>query len=162
MAHEVYQREDGTLGVRIPDTVWNAFNERENVGNVTIDGTGARQEAVLALGCGDLFSFEADITFSEGTRSFGLRVNENEDTALGYQFIFPVAENRYVFEGSPNFPWFNVMNIGLERPIGTLYVDGVALNVRMYERPGEALSIFATDGVVEVRNVSIARGLKEV
>lgn len=180
VAHEVYQREDGTLGVRIPDTVWNAFNERENVGNVTIDGTGARQEAVLALGCGDLFSFEADITFSEGTRSFGLRVNENEDTALGYQFIFPVAENRYVFEGSPNFPWFNVMNIGLERPIkleagrnyhlqlivddtiGTLYVDGVALNVRMYERPGESLSIFATDGVVEVRNVSIARGLKEV
>ena len=127
-----------------------------------------------------MFSFEADITFSEGTRSFGLRVNENEDTALGYQFIFPVAENRYVFEGSPNFPWFNVMNIGLERPIkleagrnyhlqlivddtiGTLYVDGVALNVRMYERPGESLSIFATDGVVEVRNVSIARGLKEV
>lgn len=39
----------------------------------------------------------------------------------------------------------------------TLYVDGVALNVRMYERPGESLSIFATDGVVEVRNVSIAR-----
>ena len=68
-----------------------------------------------------------------------------------------------MFEGSPNFPWFNVMNIGLERPIkleagrnyhlqlivddtiGTLYVDGVALNVRMYERPGESLSIFATD-----------------
>ena len=56
------------------------------------------------------------------------------------------------------------MNIGLERPIGleaghtyhirlvvddtigTLYVDGVALNVRMYERPGESLGVFATDG----------------
>ena len=43
------------------------------------------------------------------------------------------------------------MNIGLEAghtyhirlvvddTIGTLYVDGVALNVRMYERPGESL-----------------------
>ena len=30
--------------------------------------------------------------------------------------------------------------------IGTLYVDGVALNVRMYERPGESLGVFATDG----------------
>lgn len=29
VAHEVYQREDGTLGVRIPDTVWNAFRARE-------------------------------------------------------------------------------------------------------------------------------------
>ena len=44
--------------------------------------------------------------------------------------------------------------------IGTLYVDGVALNVRMYERPGESLGVFATDGTVEVRNASIARGLK--
>lgn len=70
------------------------------------------------------------------------------------------------------------MNIGLERPIasrrgirttsvsssttpsGTLHVDGVALNVRMYERPGESLGVFATDGTVEVRNASIARGLK--
>ena len=89
-----------------------------------------------------------------------------------------MAENRYVFEGSPNLPWFNVMNIGLERPIGLeaghtyhirlvvddtigkLYVAGVALNVRMYERPGESLGVFATDGTVEVRNASIARGLK--
>lgn len=74
-----------------------------------------------------------------------------------------MAENRYVFEGSPNLPWFNVMNIGLEAghtyhirlvvddTIGTLYVDGVALNVRMYERPGESLGVFATDGTVEVR-----------
>ena len=29
MAHEVYQREDGTLGVRIPETVWNAFDKEE-------------------------------------------------------------------------------------------------------------------------------------
>ena len=66
----------------------------------------------------------------------------------------------------------HVMNIGLEAghtyhirlvvddTIGTLYVDGVALNVRMYERPGESLGVFATDGTVEVRNASIARGLK--
>ena len=77
-----------------------------------------------------------------------------------------MAENRYVFEGSPNLPWFNVMNIGLEQPIGleaghtyhirlvvddtigTLYVDGVALNVRMYERPGASLGVFGTAGPV--------------
>lgn len=63
------------------------------------------------------------------------------------------------------------MNIGLERPIGLeaghtyhirLVVDDTigTLYVRMYERPGESLSVFATDGTVEVRNASIARGLK--
>lgn len=63
------------------------------------------------------------------------------------------------------------MNIGLERPIGLeaghtyhirLVVDDTigTLYVRMYERPGESLGVFATDGTVEVRNASIARGLK--
>ena len=135
---------------------------------------------VLADHCGDLYSFEADVTFSEGTRSFGLRVYRDEDAERSYQFIFPVAENRYVFEGSPNFPWFNCMNIGLERPIdlvpgrqyhirmivddtiATLYVDGVALNARMYQRPGDALSMFVTDGELSIRNATIARGLREV
>ena len=37
MAHEVYQREDGTLGVRIPDTVWNAFEEGEKAEDMVID-----------------------------------------------------------------------------------------------------------------------------
>ena len=32
MAHEVYQKEDGTLGVRIPETVWNAFDKEEKEG----------------------------------------------------------------------------------------------------------------------------------
>ena len=179
--HEVYQRTDGTLGVRIPDTVWDAFNEREQiVTNAVFDGTDARRNAVLAEGCGDLYSFEADVMFSEGTRSFGLRVYRDEASERGYQFIFPIGEHRYVFEGSPNFPWFNCMNIGLERPIelvagreyhiqlivddtiATLYVNGVALNARMYQHPGDALSMFVTDGTLTVTNATISRGLKEV
>ncbi|MDE8376849.1 hypothetical protein PCK04_27960, partial [Klebsiella pneumoniae] len=75
--------------------------------NAVIDGTDARRNAVLAEGCGDLYSFEADVMFSEGTRSFGLRVYRDEASERGYQFIFPIGEHRYVFEGSPNFPWFN-------------------------------------------------------
>lgn len=135
-------------------------------------------KAFMEETCGDLYSFEADITFGEGTRSFGIRVLEKEETAQSYQFIFPVGENRYVFEKNPNCPWFGCMNIGLERPITlragetyhvrmilddtivTLYVNGVALNSRVYEKPGDALSIFVTDGTIEVSNISIARGLE--
>ena len=28
VAHEIYQREDGTLGCRVPQTVWDAFKEK--------------------------------------------------------------------------------------------------------------------------------------
>ena len=104
---------------------------------------------------------------------------ENEKTAQSYQYIFPVGENKYVFEKNPNWPWFGCMNIGLERPITlgagetyhvqmilddtivTLYVNGVALNSRIYEKPGDALSVFVTDGTMEIRNISIARGLDQ-
>lgn len=38
----------------------------------------------------DLFRFEADVEFSEGTRSFGLRFYENEETSQSYQYLFNV------------------------------------------------------------------------
>jgi beta-fructofuranosidase len=70
------------------------------------------------------------------------------------------------------------MNIGLERPlrfragenyrlrlivddtIATLYVNDVALNVRMYKRPGECLAFSVTDGTLAVSEISLAKGLK--
>lgn len=178
VAHEVYQRPDGTLGVKIPDTVWKAFTDREKIADIALNSPNERKEKVFARNCGDIFSFEADLSFSEGTRSFGIRVNENEGTGQSYQYIFPVGENKYVFEKNPNWPWFGCMNIGLERPIilsagekyhlqmivddtiVTLYVNGFALNSRMCEKPGETLSVFATDGKVNVRNISISTTLK--
>lgn len=61
------------------------------------------------------------------------------------------------FDKVPNCPWYRYDNRGLERPvvleddrvytleivvdstIATLYVDGVALNVRMYAKAGRSL-----------------------
>lgn len=177
--HEVYQREDGTLGCRPVDTLWDAFSPRDSIADVSLECPHGRREQILTRSTGDLYSFEADVKFGEGTRSFGLRLRKNEEDGRSYQFIFPVAENRYVFEGSPNWPWFTNMNIGAERPIeleagrtyhvqlvvddsiATIYVDGVALNVRMYVQTGDALAAFVTDGSLEMTHVSIARGLKE-
>ena len=103
---------------------------------------------------------------------------ENEETQQSYQYMFRAGENRYVFEKNPNWPWFDCMNIGLERPIelepgktyhvqmivddtiATIYVDGVALNARMYERPGDALSMFVTDGKLTVKNCSVNIGIR--
>ncbi|MDD3218754.1 MAG: GH32 C-terminal domain-containing protein [Lachnospiraceae bacterium] len=179
VAHEVCQRADGTLGVKIPDTVWNAFCNRRLISDFTIGEMGKKCEKIVENVCKDLYSFEADVCFSEGTRTFGIRVKENEENQQAYQYMFHVAENRYVFEKNPNWPWFDCMNIGLERPItltagtsyhvqlivddtiSTLYVNGVALNARMYTQPGDALSLFVTGGKLEVSNCSIAHDIKK-
>ena len=70
------------------------------------------------------------------------------------------------------------MNLGLERPIplvpgekyhvvllvdgsiATLYVDGVAMNARMYQKEGEELCLFVSGGSAAVENAVISRELK--
>ena len=122
--------------------------------------------------------FEADVEFSEGTRSFGLRFYENEETSQSYQYLFNIEENRYRFEKSPNMPWPANQNIGLERPIrleagkkyhiqmilddtiATIYVDGVALNTRFYQKFGQSLSLFVTDGTLTVTNAGLSKTIK--
>ena len=47
MAHEVYQKEDGTLGVRIPETVWNAFDKEEKKDDFVIDTPTKSSEVVV-------------------------------------------------------------------------------------------------------------------
>lgn len=175
VAHEVYQHKDGSLGVKPPDTVWNAFPPGERVPDVSIRTIDCRKEIILARDCGDLFRFEADVVFKKGTRNFAIKLLENEKTGEGYQFVFAIGENRYYFEKTPNYPWYQCMNIGLERPIimeadeilhirlivddtiATLYVNDVALNTRMYTTPGECLGVYVTDGALDIKNILISR-----
>jgi len=118
------------------------------------------------------------VEFSEGTRSFSLQLLENSMTGEAYHFKFFIGENRFVFDKIPNQPWFQCMNIGLERPlslhagekyhlclivddtIATLYVNDIALNTRMYKHLGDCVSLGVTDGTLEISNAQIARGLK--
>ena len=106
-------------------------------------------------------------------------ISEDDDKGESYQFVFNVTEDRYVFEKKPNWPWPANQNIGLERPlelvpgkkynikmivddtIATIYVDGVALNARAYKRPGESLSLFASEGSLKVTNCKVTTGLKK-
>ena len=176
--HQLYQREDGTLGCAMPDTVRAAFVEGENLEDVTLAASPARQEKVLREDGGDFFKLELDVSFQEGTSTFGLRFYGNQETGESYQYLFHVGENRVIFEKSPNWPWPDEQNIGQERPIhlepgktyhvdlivddpiATLYVDGVALNARAYRKFGTAVSAFATDGTVELKNITLSRDLK--
>ena len=179
MAHEVYQREDNSLGVRIPQTVWDAFQDAKKTEEFVLNTPDKLSEKIIERDTGDIFRFEADICFTEKTRSFGVRFYEDEESGESYQYIFHIPENRFVFEKNPNWPFPANQNIGLERPIdlipgnsyhismivddtiATLYVDGVALNARAYKKMGGSLSVFASEGAVQVSGCSVAKGLKE-
>jgi beta-fructofuranosidase len=44
--------------------------------------------------------------------------------------------------------------------IATLYVDGVALNTRLYAKAGQALAVYVVDGTLTVENAVLAAGLQ--
>lgn len=181
VVHEVYQREDGTLGVKPPDGVAHAFLQKDSLTNIPLllSSQDSCVEACLTQDTGNLFKFNADVVFSADTRSFGIRLFEDETTGEAYEFIFRIAEQRVLFDKTPNLPWFRCMNRGLERPlrleadrtyhiqiivddtIATLYVEGVALNTRMYAKAGQALAIYVVDGNLRVENAVLETGLKQ-
>ena len=131
------------------------------------DGHGLAEIAVCA-DSGDPFRWETTLRFEPGTRSFALRLFEDPVTGDGYVFQFDVGEQRLVFDRRPNYPWNRYDNKGLERPlslrpdvdhtiqviaddtIATVYVDGVALNARMYAKAGTSLAVQVIDGTLVI------------
>ncbi len=179
MAHELYQRKDGTLGVKPPQEVWNAFGAKQRLSDRQIISGGVRKEAVLAQRCGGLFCLEVTVCFTVQPKDFGIRFYENRENGQSFQYRFLPGESRVVFEKNPNWPWYQCMNLGLERPvclgggkdyhirllvddtIATLYVDGVGLNARFYARPGDDISLFVTDGTVTIKDIHFSNTLQE-
>lgn len=172
--HELYQREDGTLGVGPVTELWNAFTQWNKVEYPVLETVDAKKEYVVENEMGKITAWEADCSFEEGTRSFSIKFYEDSELGVAYEYQFHVAENRLRFDKSPNYPWYQCLNIGLERhillnagenyhiqfivdrDIATLYVNGTALNARLGEQPGSRLSVTVTDGKLYIKNARIS------
>ena len=177
--HEVFQREDGTLGVKPLDSVMEAFSGWEDLFNPCMKTIDTKQESVLCEEAGVLTALETYLTFKEGTREISIKFYEDLETGVSYEYRFYVEENRIVFNKCPNYPWYQCFNIGLERSIvlnageeyhiqlivdndiATLYVNGTALNVRLCDRPGNALSITVMNGAIKTRGTKISTEINQ-
>ena len=179
MAHEIYQRPDGSLGCKIPDSVLEAFAAPEVVAkDARIETVQSSKELPLAEIPNKFCKFEAHLRFGKGTRAFGVRINEDVAVGDAYDFRFLAGENRLVFDKIPGSSENRIDNKGLERPIqlvpgkeylmsvivdddiATIYMDGVALNVRMYNAKGTAISLYVTDGSLEIREANLSTKLQ--
>lgn len=173
--HEIYQRKDGTLGVKMPEQLPQLIGKRDmqirdSISLSRIDGG---LETVIKEHAKDVFRLEADVSYGAGTFGFGVKIYENSEEDLGYDFHFVPGENRFLFDKTPNYPWFRCMNRGLYRPfpvqpgeqfhvslvvdhdIAVLYVNDIALNVRMTETSGSEIKLYVHNGNTEWRNIRL-------
>lgn len=176
--HEIYQREDHTLAVKPVDSLWNAFEKGQQISNVTIQAKDKASEKIIVDPIDACFAFEATFSYKTRTNSFGIRLFKNQETDESYEFRISIKNKELSFDKSPCYPWPPTMNKGLQRPlhleaekdhhlqmivdgsIFTLYIDGVALNVRGYHPVGKALAIAVTDGEITFKEMKYANEIK--
>lgn len=167
MPLEIVQREDGTLGTKVPDSLRSAFGEGEKLEPFELTGTSAKEEHVFSANPGsETYCLETSFTFTPGTGGFSIKLHENAETGVAFEYRVDLGQKRMEFHKSPEYPWFQTMNIGLERPIdltagetvnvrlivdddiATIFVNDVALNARFYDKPGDGIAITVTDGTI--------------
>jgi beta-fructofuranosidase len=174
VVHEVRQRADGSLGVDLPQSVADAFAEPQPLLTAPRLLKAADGSAELDLaGLGDEPMMITIEVRPSRARSFAVRLFADSAAGDGYAYTFRPGEHRVDFDRVPNYPWFRYDNRGLERPfavqpgqtyqikiiiddtIATLYADGVALNARMYDKPGGRLMVDVVDGEIEVLSAAV-------
>ena len=185
VTHQILQERDGTLGVRAPTTVVGAlptplpFEFSTGIGDYSYGGDGLVLRASNSFACASagklpkMCKIHGGLTFTAGTRDFGMFLRMDEAFEKGYYLRFDPVFNRLVFDFWPRAGDMPYM-IGLERPIHLqpgkpvnlmVFVDGIvleayvndaiALSARMYEHWEGNWGFYCSEGDLTVDGVSI-------
>ncbi len=183
VVHEVQQAEDGSLTVRCPDTVRQAFptpvpiSPRPRLGPWTAhSGSCATLStgrfSVLTLGSVPATGLvETQVIFAPGTRSCGLLLRAADDLTSYYQVRLEPSRQRLVIDrwprpGDQPFMVERQFPMQAQRPVslrvlmdGTCLVvyagDEVALSCRMYDHPEGQVGLFVAEGEAEFRGTTV-------
>lgn len=176
---EIYQRSDKTLGVRPIAEICAAFANKQEIAPQELQTTDTLQEKELIKNTGEHFYFHAKINFSSSVSDFSVRLYQNSATDESYEFRFNLDENCLTLDKNPCYRWYQMMNKGLSRPINlqagkeydlkiivddnilSIYLDGTALNARVYHKFGHSLSMTVTNGALHVEQIEFSNDYRK-
>ena len=86
VCHEIYQRPDGTLGVKLPDSMLSAYEPDTEVmkGPAILETVDSQANLHITETPEDFFKVEMDFQISDNTRKFGIRLFEDPETGDAY------------------------------------------------------------------------------
>jgi beta-fructofuranosidase len=186
VVHELVQESDGTLSVKVPDTIGRAFSK--SLPWKLPSGTGAVEGLEGGVSLRDLDGFacsaigvmptqckiEVTVNFERGTHGCGLMLHVSEDLDSAYYIRLEPLRNRLVFDSWPrsgDIPF----EVGLERPLELpagkgidleVFVDDticvvyagkkVAMNARLYDLKKGSWGPFVKEGAAKFQNLRIS------
>jgi beta-fructofuranosidase len=183
VVHELVQQGDGTLAVRMPQSILDAFRRwvpltsqrllgEWQAGAESASADSAGRFSALALGeLPQECLMEADVVFQEGTVGVGLLLRADAGLESYYQIRLEPANQRLCFDcwprpGDQPFMMERPLQLVSGKPVhlqvlvdGTCAVvyaaDQVALSCRMYgHRTGE-LGVFVSEGAAEFGHIAV-------
>ena len=79
MPHEVFQKEDGTLGVKPVDQMMEAFDGWKDLFNPCMKTIDTKEETLLCERYRKHRSIQNNCKFEEGTKEFSIRFYKDEE-----------------------------------------------------------------------------------
>lgn len=138
--HELYQEEDGTLSVRMPEAIGAECKKTMSVMRKSMIGRYLWSKDNLQIQAEDQYSeiffeklphcglVQGKLSFSENTRAFGIHLHADTSLARGYFYRMEPQYQRVVFDQWPRSQWEEPVipnyfendrpfDAGLERPV---------------------------------------------
>jgi beta-fructofuranosidase len=185
VVHEVLQRTDGTLAVRVPASVDQVFGRptpfelRAGCGSATIAADAVQVDAPGSFGCvtagrmPQRCKITTLVQWSEGTKGCGVMLRTSADLEKAYYIRLEPARQRLVFDTWPRLGDISFA-VELERPLrlapGQLvqlevFVDGtvcevycggtVAMSTRLYDIAEGDWGVFVNEGVAQFTGLAL-------
>lgn len=151
--HEIYQKEDGTLGVRAPQSQEAVFSEEIASDSIGVRGTSGRTEEIGSLPQTYMLRCTVSGEFVRAGYSVG------HSAADGYRYVIDPAAGAFSFENYPSANLFSdvtvpipkadtyELTIFVEGQVCTAYVNGEkALSTRVDGTLGAAVGFYVQGG----------------
>ncbi len=186
VVHEIRQEADGTLSVRVPESVRRTFGRavpfrfQPGLGDAEIEPGAVRLEApgsfdgatagMMPARC----MIEATVEFAASTRGCGLMLRASDDLESAYYVRLEPGRGRLVFDSWPRAGDLPFM-VELERPVslspgepvtlqvivdGTSLVvyaaDQIAMSGRLYNLPSGQWGVFVNEGAARFSDIRLA------
>lgn len=184
VAHEIIQNEDGTLCVCCPKAVETEYSKEIKVEPSAVVGNVLTENGVYTLKKGGysyvLFNelpenckIHCDIRLNEKGKDFGLSLRMDSEYNLGYYVkLDPVfnrmcfdrnfreGDNYYMVDSERYLPLddgqWHCMDIYIQGTVAEVYIDGVAMSVRMYDYTTGRFGVYANESGASFKNIRLA------
>lgn len=185
VVHEVIQNVDGTLSVRLPDSIKDYFANQKPVkfvdsfkaplpteGTIHLDGLGSFR-CVSAEKLPEMAMIRATAIFTAPTKGFGVMLRTRSDFEVGYYVRIEPHRQRLVFDAWPRkgdcpqmIELERQIHVEPDRPVQiTIYVDDslcevyldnqVAMSARMYNHVEGNWGLFVSEGCATFSDIHL-------